>query len=82
MYVQALSALEGMLVSWISQLTSAIDDFVGSSFQFVPRSQGQDQGQAGSWAVPAATDGGSIGPLAPVPLPVTALVGAAPAGPG
>jgi hypothetical protein len=81
---QALSALEGMLVSRIGQLTSAIDDFVGGSFtcRFVPRSQSQSQSQAGSWAIPAAAAGGSVGPLAPVPLPVTALVGATPAGPG
>jgi hypothetical protein len=39
-YTQALSALEGILVSRIGQLTSTINDFVGGSFtyQFVPRS--------------------------------------------
>ena len=37
-HTQALSALEGMLVSRIGQLTSAIDDFVGGSFtcRFMP----------------------------------------------
>jgi hypothetical protein len=75
-HAQALSALEGMLVSRIGQLTSAIDDFVGGSFQFVPRSR--SQGQGGSWAVPAAVDRGSVGLLALV----TALARAAPSGPG
>jgi hypothetical protein len=46
----------------------------------VPRSQ--SQGQAGLWVRPAAADGGSVGLLAPVPLPVTALARAAPAVPG
>jgi hypothetical protein len=73
-HTQALSTLEGMLVSRIGQLTSAIDDFVGGSFtcQFVPRSQAQ----------PVAAASGSVGPLAPVPLPVTALAKATPAEPG
>ena len=41
-HAQALSSLEGIIASRVSQLTSAIDDFVGGSFtcQFVPRSQG------------------------------------------
>jgi len=79
-HTQALSALEGMLMSRIGQLTSAIDDFVGGSFtcRFVPRSQSQ----AGPWSAPTAIDGGSVGPLAPVPLPVTALAGATPTGLG
>jgi hypothetical protein len=78
-HTQALSALEGMLVSRIGQLTSAIDDFVGGSFtcQFVPRSQGQGGSGTGLAALPG---GGSVGPLAPVPLPVTGLAGATPAG--
>jgi hypothetical protein len=75
-HTQALSALEGMLMSRIGQLTSAIDDFVGGSFtcRFVP----QSQSQAGPWSTPTAIDGGSVSPLAPVPLPVTALAGATP----
>ena len=79
-YTQALSALEGMLISRIGQLTSVIDDFVGGSFtcRFVPRSQSQ----AGAWAAPTVIDGGSIGPLAPVPLPVAVLAGATPTGLG
>jgi hypothetical protein len=79
-HTQALSALEGMLVSRISQLTSVIDDFVSGSFtcQFVPRSQAQ-----GSWDAPiTAAAGGSVGPLALVPLPVTALAKATPTEPG
>jgi hypothetical protein len=73
-------------VSRISQLTSAIDNFVGGSFtyRFVPQSQSQSQSQsqASSWAIPTTAAGGSVGPLAPVPLPVTALVGAALTRPG
>lgn len=78
-HTQALSALEGILVSQIDQLTSAINDFVGGSFtcQFVPRSQAQ-----GSRDAPVVAARGSVGPLAPVPLPVTALAKATPAEPG
>jgi hypothetical protein len=41
-HAQALRSLEGIIASKVSQLTSAIDDFIGGSFtyQFVPRSQG------------------------------------------
>jgi hypothetical protein len=77
-HTQALSTLEGMLVSRIGQLSSAIDDFVGGSFtcQFVPQSQGQAGSRTG---LAAPSSGGSVGPLAPVPLPVTGLASAAPA---
>jgi Transcriptional activator of glycolytic enzymes len=72
-HAQALRSLEGIIASKVSQLTSAIDDFVGGSFtcQFVPRSQGQGQAYAGPWALPFT--GAATGPLAPAPLPLTAL---------
>jgi hypothetical protein len=39
-YTQALHSLEGIIASKVSQLTSAIDNFIGGSFtyQFIPRS--------------------------------------------
>jgi hypothetical protein len=74
-HAQALRSLESIIASRVSQLTSAIDDFVGGSFtcQFVPRSQGQE-GYAGPRALPFT--GAAAGPLAPAPLPLTALASA------
>jgi len=75
-HAQALRSLEGIIASRVSQLTSAIDDFVGGSFtcQFVPRSQGQGQAYAGPRTLPFT--GAAAGPLAPAPLPLTALASA------
>lgn len=69
-HAQALRSLESIIGSRVSQLTSALDEFMGGSFtcQFVPRGQGQ-AGQAGP-----AGPGAAAGPL---PLPLTALAGAA-----
>jgi hypothetical protein len=72
-HAQALYSLEGIIASKVSQLTSAIDDFIGGSFtcQFVPRSQGQGQAYVGPWALPFTR--AATGPLALAPLPLTAL---------
>lgn len=69
-HAQALRSLEGIISSRVSQLTSALDDFLGGSFtcQFVPRSLGHSLGHAAGPA-PAL--------VRPAPLPLTALAGAA-----
>jgi hypothetical protein len=75
-HAQALHSLESIIASRVSQLTSAIDDFVGGSFtcQFMPRSQSQSQAYTGPRALPFT--GAATSPLAPAPLPLTALAGA------
>ena len=76
-HAQALRSLESIIASRVSQLTSAIDDFVGGSFtcQFVPRSQAQGD-VAGPRALPFA--GATASPPVPVPLPLAALARTAP----
>jgi hypothetical protein len=75
-HAQALRSLESIIASRVSQLTSAIDDFVGGSFtcQFVPRSQAHG---AGPRALPVTGTGIGIvttaNPLVPLPLPLGAL---------
>ena len=75
---QALYSLEILVARRVGQLTTALDDFIGGSFtcQFTPRSQGQP----GSRALPFT--GAAVGPLAPAPLPLTALAQAAASLPG
>lgn len=76
-HTQALHSLENIIASRVSQLTSAIDDFVGGSFtcQFVPRSQAQGNA-AGPGALPFA--GTTASPQAPMPLPLTTISRTAP----
>jgi len=68
-HAQALSSLEGLLTSRIEQkverIASALDDFIGGSFHFVPRGQ------------PAPLTGASFLPDRPTVLPIAALVQAA-----
>ena len=64
-YAQALSSLEDLLTTRIKQrveqITSALDDFIGGSFHFVPRGQ------------PVPLTGASFLPNRPTVLPITAL---------
>lgn len=74
-HAQALSSLENLLTTRLEQkiegITSALSDFIGGSFHFVPR------GQLASALIAAPITGVSSLPNGPVALPITALAQAA-----